>query len=141
MAKQTAHGKGGPIRNLTAKRGVLVRLGKPLGPKTMLSRREAEAWLIERADADPAFRRALIANPAPTITKALGVGFPADIKLRVIEESERELVLVLPAPVALPDGELAGVVGGRELKEASDQGGKSKFGEWLHQTAETEAKQ
>jgi hypothetical protein len=129
MTKQTAKGKGTAVRSLAAKRGVLVRLGKPLGTKTMVSRREAEAWLIEKADADPGFRRALVANPAGVIAKELGLAFPPSIKLRVIEEGDRELLLVLPAPVALEDRELDAVVGGRlqeEAAKASAQAEKSQ---------------
>jgi hypothetical protein len=128
MAKQTTKGKGTAVRNLGAKRGVLVRLGKPLGSKTLVSRREAESWLIAKADADPSFRRSLLANPAAVIAKELGLTFPASIKLRVIEEGDRELVLVLPAPVALDDRELDAVVGGRLATEAGESGKFSKPG-------------
>lgn len=118
MTKQTAQTKSkNSVRTLAAKRGVLVRLGKPLGTKTMVSRREAESWLIERADTDPAFRRALVADPSATIGKELGLTFPASVKLRVVEEGDHELLLVLPAPVALDESELDMVVGGA-LKEA-----------------------
>ena len=130
MTKTATQSKG-KVRSLAAKRGVLVRLGKPLGAKTMVSRREAESWLIERADADPAFRRALITNPGAVIARELGLTLPETITLRVIEESDRELLLVLPAPVALDERELDAVVGGKPAQgqdKASEAAMSNKFG-------------
>jgi hypothetical protein len=127
MTRQTAQTKGkGSVRSLAAKRGVLVRLGKSLGTKTVISRREAESWLIERADADPTFRRALIANPGAVIAKELGLTFPPTIQLRVIEEGDRELLLVLPAPVALDERELDAVVGGQLAEQTAQQQAQAK---------------
>jgi hypothetical protein len=120
-------GKGGTaVRSLASKRGMMVRLDKTLGTKTMVSRREAESWLIERADAGADFRRALVANPAAVIAKELGLTFPADLKLRVIEEGDRELLLVLPTPVALDERELDMVVGGALASKAEAQAKEAK---------------
>lgn len=108
----------GSIRNLTSKRTGLVRVGKPLGRKTLVTRKEAEAWLVDKAETDPAFRRALLAKPTAAIARELGIAFPVGVAIRVVQESEHELFLVLPAPPALDDQELDRVVGGA-TKEAA----------------------
>ena len=80
------------------------------------SRREAEARIVDRAGQDPEFRRRLLATPQATIEAALGVTLPSGIRLTVLEETDRQLYLVLPAPAAgdgeLTDSELAAVSGG-----------------------------
>jgi hypothetical protein len=105
------------IRSLASKQTALLRVGKPLGRKTTVTRKEAEAWLVDKAETDAAFRRALLAKPTETIARELGIAFPAGVKVRVVQESERELILVLPAPASLGDAELDRVVGGA-TKEA-----------------------
>jgi hypothetical protein len=72
--------------------------------------------LVERAAADADFRAALLgADPRPAIAAELGIELPADLTVRVVEETPGEVVLVLPvalAPGELADAELAGIAGG-----------------------------
>jgi hypothetical protein len=72
--------------------------------------------LVERAEADAEFRAQLLgADPSPAIAAELGIELPADLIVRVVEETPGEVVLVLPAAVAsdeLSDAQLAGVAGG-----------------------------
>jgi hypothetical protein len=88
------------------------------------SRREAEARILDRAGQDPEFRRRLLANPQATIEAALGVKVPSGIRLNILEETDGQLYLVLPAQSAgdgeLTDSELAAVSGG-----ATSFGGKA----------------
>jgi hypothetical protein len=86
------------------------------------TRKEGEAFLIERAQTDEAFRRELIANPSATISKTFGIQLPPGLKVTVLEESARQVYLVLPAmPIAdeISEDELSTVAGGM-LKEARD---------------------
>jgi hypothetical protein len=69
--------------------------------------------VLERAQADEAFRTALLADPRTAIQDAFEVGLTFDV--RVIEETPNEVVLVLPATERadeLSDEELAAVAGG-----------------------------
>ena len=89
------------------------------------SRGQAEQLLLNKAAGDQAFRRELVANPTAAINSVFGVTLPQDLKITVLEESPRQVYLVLPAKEAsgeLAEEELAGVAGGAELKEASDSG-------------------
>ena len=89
------------------------------------SRRQAEDLLLKKAADDQAFRRQLVSNPNAAINSAFGVTLPQDVKITVLEESARQVYLVLPAKEGsgeLAEEELVGVAGGAELKEASDSG-------------------
>ena len=72
--------------------------------------------IVVRAATDPAFRRQLLANPKPTLERALGITLPPSIEVVIMEETASKLCFVLPAQAfagqELPDEELAGVVGG-----------------------------
>jgi hypothetical protein len=72
--------------------------------------------LVERAEADADFRARLLgADPRPAIAAELGIELPADLSVRVIEETAGEVVLVLPATDlwdAVSDADLASVAGG-----------------------------
>lgn len=86
-----------------------------------MERKDVEA-LVEKAQSDPAFRRALLANPTGTVARELNVDFPAGVKVRVLEETERELYLVLPLPAPdtpLDDSQLDAVAGGRQTAATS----------------------
>jgi hypothetical protein len=81
------------------------------------TRQEGEALLIEKARTDEAFRQELIANPSSTINRFFGVQLPAGLTVTVVEESARQVYLVLPARSAgteLAEEELAAVAGGAE---------------------------
>ena len=78
------------------------------------ARREFEAALIAKAQSDPAFKQALLKSPKAAIEKELGVSLPANLDLKVLEESATTRFLVLPKPEdnAWSDAELEGVSGG-----------------------------
>jgi hypothetical protein len=99
------------------------------------SRQQAEEMVIDKAQRDSAFRAELLANPRAAIGRALGVDFPPDLKITVVEEDPRSLYLVLPAPSAskaLAEQELAGVVGGAGPRAEAEQlsGGANDAGKF-----------
>jgi hypothetical protein len=90
----------------------------------MPSRVEAERRLRERADADPAFRADLIADPKAAIESEFGVPVPDGVNVQVHEESLSELHLVLPVSSDdLSDAELEAVSGGGIYDPCSDDSG------------------
>jgi len=79
-------------------------------------REELEERLLAKAMKDEEFRRLLLWDPKTTVEKELGIALPGTMKIKVVEEKEGEVCLVLPAS-AHPDGEIAveeleGVAGG-----------------------------
>jgi hypothetical protein len=73
--------------------------------------------LVTRAERDPAFREQLKSDPRAAIGDELGGPVPEGLKLRVVEESADEVILVLPAqvePGEISDEALAGAVGGAQ---------------------------
>ena len=69
------------------------------------TRKEAEALLLAKAEADPSFRKQLLSDPKAAVSRELGVELPAELKINVVQESDRNIYLVLP-PQAPPMGEL-----------------------------------
>jgi hypothetical protein len=86
------------------------------------NRKEAEALLLEKAERDDAFRRELIANPKAVIARELDMPLPPNVNVRVVEETARELVLVLPPKATgrgeLDDSDLEAVAGGAFVSTA-----------------------
>jgi hypothetical protein len=79
----------------------------------MLSREEAEAKLIAKAQVDASFRQALLNNSKATIEKELGSIMPEGLQVKVVEETSDTLYLVLPAVEdALSEAELDNIAGG-----------------------------
>ena len=71
------------------------------------------AKIIAKAWRDPAFKAALIANPAAAL-KAEGIDVPAGMAVTVLENTDKHFHLVLPSVPsdALFDKELDAVAGG-----------------------------
>jgi hypothetical protein len=69
--------------------------------------------IIAKAWRDPAFKAALVANPAAAL-KAEGIEVPAGVTVTVVENTGQHFHLVLPpAPTdEIPDEELDGIAGG-----------------------------
>jgi hypothetical protein len=69
----------------------------------------AQAWI------DPAFKEKLLAEPA-IVLAAAGVAVPADVTVKLVENTDKLVHLVLPSPPAegeLSDEALDGVAGGK----------------------------
>ena len=69
-------------------------------------------YIAGRAAADADFRKALVADPRGTVEAEIGIQMPSGLELKIHEETNSELHLVLPAPLELTPHELAGVSGG-----------------------------
>lgn len=78
------------------------------------ARQEIEAALIAKAQAEPAFREALLKNANAAIEKEFGIQLPAGSELKVVEETASTNYLVLPATTSgeLSEADLEGVAGG-----------------------------
>ena len=99
-------------------------MDKPQSPYTSFSDfQEAQAgrdvteaavrqYIAGRAAADAGFRRALVADPRGMVEAEIGIQMPGSLDIKVHEETNSELHLVLPAAVELTPHELAGVSGG-----------------------------
>jgi hypothetical protein len=61
-----------------------------------VNRRDFELQLIAKAFQDPAFKQELIRNPRAVIAKEFSIQLPAGIEIRVLEETEKVLYIVLP---------------------------------------------
>lgn len=80
------------------------------------SRADVEAALLREAEAFPAFRALLLANPREALKGVLGADPLPNHALRVIEEAPGEVLLVLPRALQideLPDALLDIVSGSR----------------------------
>lgn len=83
--------------------------------------------LMLKAANDEAFREALVANPKETLSQFLGTALPAELRVKVVENTATELTLVIPPPLTgeLDDAELDAVAGG--LSEAVLKLGKGSW--------------
>jgi hypothetical protein len=75
-----------------------------------------DAWqqLVARAWSDPALKAKLLADPA-AVLKAEGVGVPPGVTVKVVENTDQVVHLVLPlrpAPADLSEEELRAVTSG-----------------------------
>ncbi len=78
-----------------------------------ISRKDLEAQLIAKAQADQAFRQALLSDPKATIEKELGGSLSESVSIKVVEETADTLYLVLPAAEGeLSEDALDAVAGG-----------------------------
>lgn len=79
----------------------------------MQNRKDAEARLIAKAQADESFRQALLSNPKATIEAELGAIMPEGLQVKVVEETADTLYLVLPAVEdELSESDLDSIAGG-----------------------------
>jgi hypothetical protein len=85
-------------------------------PDPLAVRYQRESRLIARAWRDPAFRAALRADPKAAFEQELGMRLPAELEIRVLEDTPVLYHFVIPRNPAgegeLADFELDGVVGG-----------------------------
>ena len=69
-------------------------------------------FISGKAGEDAAFRDALLKDPAAVVEAEIGIKLPAGLSLKIHQETNDELHLVLPAPVELTAGQLEAVSGG-----------------------------
>ncbi len=67
---------------------------------------------MSKASEDDAFRASLMNDPASAISTELGVEVPEDLTVRVHQDSQSEVNLVLPPKQQLSGEELGGIAGG-----------------------------
>lgn len=78
----------------------------------IFSRQDLEAALATRMRGDPTVRQEVLADPRAAIARQTGQTLPADITVRVHEETAAVLHLVVRTDGALGDADLDGVSGG-----------------------------
>ena len=80
----------------------------------MESRKKLEEQLIKKAVEDPSFRQSLLKNPHAIIQEECTESVPQDITIHVVEETSRDMYLVLPPANSreLSDNELECITGG-----------------------------
>jgi hypothetical protein len=61
------------------------------------SRHKIETKLIEKAMQDASFRERLVQDPRGTISSELGIQIPAEIEVKVVQETPEVLYIVLPS--------------------------------------------
>jgi len=81
-----------------------------------MTRKDAEALIVGKAESDPEFRKELIEDPKAVIVRELGISLPQDFEVSVFEETDKRSYLVLPplraASGELSEGDLDQVAGG-----------------------------
>ena len=87
-------------------------------------RAEVERRLIERSLQDEEFRQRLLADPKAAVEEELGIQLPAEVQVRVVEETADTIYLALPS--ASPAGE-GGELSDRELEAVA--GGEGAYGD------------
>jgi Nitrile hydratase, alpha chain len=69
-----------------------------------ISRAEFERRLINRSLEDETFRQRLLDEPKAAVEQELGSGLPESIEVRVVQESQDTIYLVLPSRAAVAQG-------------------------------------
>ena len=59
-------------------------------------RSDFEKRLVDRATSDAAFKQLLVSDPRAAVERELGVKVPANVNLKVVQETPDALYLVLP---------------------------------------------
>jgi hypothetical protein len=81
-----------------------------------MNAKDPRADIIAKAVKDPAFRAALLKDPAAAIEKASALKLPAGVKVKVVEDTASVVHLVLPPDAgALGEADLKKVAGGGTL--------------------------
>ena len=87
----------------------------------MNQRQQIEQHLIERAMKDETFRKQLIENPGTAIETETGIKIPETMKIKVLEEDQQTVYLILPQnsarndEIELSESELEKVAGGFDI--------------------------
>jgi Nitrile hydratase, alpha chain len=90
-----------------------------------ISRAEFERRLIQRSMEDEDFRQRLLDDPKETVEQELGRQLPERVEVRVVQESQDTIYLVLPRASAL--GGQGGSLSDQELDAVS--GGEPAYGD------------
>ena len=95
-----------------------------MADQTQSTRRDLEIKLITRAWKDETFARELRSNPKAVFQREVGSELPGDVEVKVVEETEKTIYLVLPEKPQAAQGELseeqiAAAAGGIEICPAA----------------------
>jgi hypothetical protein len=94
-----------------------------------MTRQDLMAKLIAKAWKDDAFRQKLLSNPKATVEQELGEALPGTLDIKIVEEPQNTLYIVLPAKPMLSgeltDDELTEVAGGLSLACKSNASGNT----------------
>lgn len=63
----------------------------------MGKRTELQQKILEKAMKDGAFKKELMANPKVALKKEFNIEVPNDIEIKVLEETEKQVYVVIPA--------------------------------------------
>ena len=63
-------------------------------------RAELQRRLVDRAQADPAFRARLLETPREALAEELGVELPSELEVVVVEERSDRIAIVLPVDLS-----------------------------------------
>ena len=93
-----------------------------------MTRGEMQDLLVKFALESPRYRQALLKNPKEIVEKQFQVSIPANVNIKVVEDTASTVHIVLPHAVAegaeLSDADLEAVAGGHSIvKEANCDNG------------------
>jgi hypothetical protein len=100
-----------------------------------ISRAEFERGLIQRSLEDETFRQRLLDEPKAAVEQELGRQLPESIEVRVVQESQDTIYLVLPSRAAvaqgseLSDQDLEKVSGGSTFSRIADEDESASSGQ------------
>lgn len=63
----------------------------------MSKRNELQQKILEKAMKDEAFKKELMTNPKEALKKEFNIEVPQDIDIKVLEETEKQVYVVIPA--------------------------------------------
>jgi Nitrile hydratase, alpha chain len=82
------------------------------------TRAEMERTLVQRSMEDDSFRQRLLDDPKATVEQELGSRLPEGVEVRVVQESQQSIYLVLPFASPLVEGEELSIGSSRRLPVA-----------------------